>query len=184
MARLSDARLVGGIGSILILLAIINPLLSIVGLILILIAVKYVSEIVQDYAIFRNMIYSIVVGIIGIVVFVAVGLLLFGHYAFQLASLQDNLSSGRFQSFIFSFLIELAILWLTLIISAIFARKSYDGMAEKLGVRLFSTAGLFYFIGSILVIIFGLGLILVLVAIVLTIVGFFTIPDQLPMQNG
>jgi len=61
MGKLSDAKMLGGIGSILQII----PFLGILGYILTLIAVKFVSDEVQDSSIFTNMLYAVIAGIAG-----------------------------------------------------------------------------------------------------------------------
>ncbi len=184
MATLSDAKMLGGLGSILMLLGIIHSLIAIIGLVLFLIAVKFISDITKDENIFRNMLYAVVIGSAGIVASFVIFLAIFAVSGVSIvngfaAGAQELSNFGIDLGFIGGLLAGLAVIWITFLISALFAKRSYDKMANGLGVRIFSTAGLLYLIGAALVIIFGIGLVLVLVAVILTIVGFFSIPDQL-----
>jgi uncharacterized membrane protein len=187
VTKLSDAKILGGIGSILMLLGFISAFISIVGLILLLIAVKFVSEATGDESIFKNMMYAVIIGIFGIALAIATFVVTFSSLSgfgflgggFPVGAGSFNPSDiGAFSGFIGGILVGLAVLWIAFIISALFARRSYDGMASKLGVKIFSTAGLLYLIGAALVIIFGIGLILIFIAVILTIVGFFSIQEQ------
>src|SRR5207245_9032968 len=75
MASLGQAKTLGGVGSILVLLSPIpyaGAVLAIVGFIMILIAVKYIADVLGEQKIFNNMIVSVVLAIIGIVVRVLV----------------------------------------------------------------------------------------------------------------
>src|SRR2546427_12988980 len=69
MASLSQAKTLGGIGGILALLfwlpAHVGVVLLIVGLVLMLFAVKNIADTVGDPALFTNMMYSVVLAIIG-----------------------------------------------------------------------------------------------------------------------
>jgi len=69
MASLSQAKTLGGIGAILALLfwvpAHVGIVLLIVGLVLMLFAVKNIANILGDQAIFSNMMYSVILAIIG-----------------------------------------------------------------------------------------------------------------------
>ncbi len=70
MNSLAHARTLGGIGSILILLAmvpIVGVVLFIVGFIMVLVAVKYISEIVEEKTIFNNMLISVILAIAGMI---------------------------------------------------------------------------------------------------------------------
>jgi uncharacterized membrane protein len=74
MASLGQAKSLGGVGAILVLiggfLGAPGAILAIVGLILVLVAVKYVSEVLADQTIFNNMIIAVVLSIIGLVALV------------------------------------------------------------------------------------------------------------------
>lgn len=160
---------------------------------MVLIAIKYVSEIVQDGSIFNNTLLAVVLGIVGLVVGIVVilGTVLatFGLRAisswfsagFPGASGAPTVPSGGFFDLIVGALAGLATIWVLLLVSAIFLRRSYSSMSQKLGVGMFGTTGLMYLIGAALTIIV-VGVILIFVAQILNIVAFFSIPDQLPSQ--
>jgi uncharacterized membrane protein len=163
--------------------------LSIAGGIMVLIAIKYISEIVQDGSIFTNMILAVVLGIVGVVVgavvivgavFAKLGLRAFTG-AFPGYSTPSAIPAGDWVGLILGALAGLAVIWVLLLVSAIFVRKSYGSIAKKLGVGMFGTAGLLYLIGAALTIIL-VGFVLLFVAVILNIVAFFSIPDQLPAQ--
>src|SRR5437667_12622812 len=73
MASLGQAKSLGGVGSILVLIAGFIPpagfVVAIIGFILILIAVKYVSDAFTDRTIFNNMIIAVILAILGFVAF-------------------------------------------------------------------------------------------------------------------
>src|SRR5437879_12902898 len=71
MAPLSQAKTLGGVGSILVLLGAIPNVgfvLAIVGFILILVAVKNVSVSINEPGIFNDMIIAVLLTIVGLVV--------------------------------------------------------------------------------------------------------------------
>jgi len=75
MTKLSDAKTLVGIGSILLLLIVVPSIgwvLAIAGFVLVAIAIKRVSEAVGDSSIFRNMIISVVLAVAGLIVGVVV----------------------------------------------------------------------------------------------------------------
>src|SRR3972149_2509870 len=77
MGTLSQAKTLGGVGSILLLLGIVpfaGPALEIGGFVLMLIAVKYISDTVNNKSIFNNAVISVVAGIAGVVIGVVVGI--------------------------------------------------------------------------------------------------------------
>jgi uncharacterized membrane protein len=200
MPQLSQAKTLGGVGSILILLTFapgVGWILAIAGAIMVLIAMKYLSEIVQDNSIFNNMLLAIILGIVGLVVGIAVilGTVLatfgLGNLSSWFHSIPTGVPgtysmpavpSGGFVSLIVGALAGLAIIWALLLVSAILVRKSYASISQKLGVGMFSTAGLVYLIGAALTIVV-VGVVILLVALILNVVAFFSIPDQLPQQS-
>src|SRR6266851_3093760 len=72
MASLGQAKTLGGVGAILALLfwvpAHIGIVLLIVGLVLMLFAVKNIADTLGDQPIFSNMVYSVILAIIGPVI--------------------------------------------------------------------------------------------------------------------
>ena len=167
MGKLSDARLLGGIGSVLQII----PFVSVVGYILTLIAVKHVSDEVKDSSIFTNMLYAVITGIVG----VALGATVFFFGALSSIYTAGLTSIGVAVAF-------LAIVWIVLIVSSIFVRRAFDSMASKLGVGTFRTAGLLYFIGALLTIVL-VGFLLLFVALMLQVVAFFSINEAPSMAQ-
>jgi len=164
MSKLGDAKTLGGIGAILLLI----PGISIVGYILILIATKYVSDELGDKSIFDNMLYAVITGIVGVA---AAAFIIFTGAAFSAITFTSSAIAGV--------IVGLAVAWIFLIISSIFIRRAYNTMATKLNVGNFRTAGTLYFVGAILTIIL-VGFIILLVADILQIIAFFGIPDTVP----
>lgn len=184
MASLGQAKTLGGVGSILVLLGFVPSvgfILAIVGLILILFGVKNVSETVNDPGIFNDMVIAVLMGIIGLVVFgVIVVAAISSFFNFGMfgtvtpGTVPSNVLSG-----IALLIVGLVVIWVFYLVSAIFIRKSYDKIGARLNVSMFHTTGLLYLIGAALTIVI-VGLLIVLIAEILQIVAFFSIPDQLP----
>jgi uncharacterized membrane protein len=168
LGRLGDSKILGGIGSILQLV----PGVSIVGYILTLIAVKFISDELGDSSIFTDMILAVVTGIVGIAV--AAFFILFGVFA---APLTFGMSS------IAGILGFLVVAWIALIISAIFVRRAFGKMATRLNVGHFRTAGTLYLVGAILVIVL-VGFLILLIAYIFQIIAFFSVPDTLQPAQG
>ena len=186
MASLGQAKTLGGVGSILVLLSPVpyaGAVLSIVGFIMILIAVKYIADILGDQKIFNNMIIAVVLAIIGIVVGVVVvlgavySLIGLGSYAYTPGT--TTLPTG-FSAVIASIIAGLIVIWIFYLIASIFLKRSYDTIATRLNVGTFHTTGLLYLIGAATAIIF-VGFIIVFIAEILQIVSFFSLPEQMPM---
>ncbi len=164
MSKLGEAKTLGGIGSILQII----PGVSIVGYILVLIGVKYISDDLGDKKIFDNMLYAVITGIVG----VAVGaFVLFTGAVFGIFTLGISAIGGLIAG--------LAIVWVFLIISSIFIRRAFDTMATRLGVKAFGTAGMLYFVGALTSVIL-VGFLILFVAFIFQIVAFFSIQEVSP----
>ena len=168
MATLSQAKTLGGVGSILVFI----PFVSIIGYILVIIAVKDISDDLHDSTIFRNLVIAAVTGIVGAL---AGGVIIvFGAVT---AALTFTVSG------FLGLITGLLVVWVALIISAVFLKRSYDMMGQKLGVNMFKTAATLYLVGAALTIVF-VGFILLFIAQILQAVAYFSIPDQPPVQAG
>jgi uncharacterized membrane protein len=186
MPSLNEVKTLGGIGSLLTLLSIVptvGVVLAIVGLILVLVAVKYASDILGDSKIFNNMLYAVILGIVGLVVgIVVVAAIVFqafglGMLSSSFAYTGTSVAAGDIMSLLGEILIGLAALWVILIISSIFVRRSFGELGKRLNVGLFGTGALLYLIGAILTIIL-IGFILIFVAEILFLIAFFSIDTQ------
>jgi uncharacterized membrane protein len=193
MGSLSQAKAMGGVGSILVLVAgplvlvadplvivpFMSPIVSLVGFILVLVAVKYISDAVADSSIFTNMVISVIASIVGVIVaFVLVLASMLQIFPGMLVgdftpSADPNMGPGVFMTMIAG----LFILWIFVIVSAIFLRKSYRTISDRLNISMFGTAALLYLIGAITVIIF-IGVFLLLIAVILQAVAFFSIEER------
>lgn len=76
----------------------------------------------------------------------------------------------------------LLVVWVFLIVSAVFLRRAYNSMSKELGVGTFSTAATLYLIGAALTIVL-VGFIVLFIAEILQAVAYFSIPDQPPTQG-
>lgn len=182
MGSIAQAKTLGQIGSILVLLSIIPVLgsvVAIIGFILILIAVKYISDSLKDSSIFSNILIAIILAIIG----VAVGGIVVLGSIFRFIGLR-NLAMGTASSshpaHVFGLfggiIVGLAIVWIMFIVAAFFQRKSYEVIATRLNVGTFRTAALLYLVGAALVIVL-VGFLLLFVAEILFVVAWFSIKE-------
>ena len=181
MAALGQAKTLGGVGSILVLLGaipIIGWLLATAGFILVLLAVKNVSEFVGEPAIFNDMIIAVPLAIVGLAVFGVIVVTAIYSYFFL-----SQLGSVSF--LIVPLIVGFVVACVFYVVSAIFIRKSYDRIGRRLNVNMFRTTGFLYLIGAVLTIII-IGLLIILIAEILQIVSFFSIPDQprVPSQQS
>jgi uncharacterized membrane protein len=194
-------KALGGVGAILMFIGIIPvvnsyAVIELIGLILVMAALYNLASYYIERGIFNNALYGLIAGIVGgviaaVVVFVSVitSLTDFLYQIFPtwngdwtaLSGLTpdvSNLNPTDILPFVGGILGALAILWIFAIMSAFFVRRSLVSLSAKSGVGLFSTAGLLMLIGSVLIIAFGLGLILVWISALLLAIAFFQIKPQ------
>jgi uncharacterized membrane protein len=188
MASLGQAKTLGGVGAILALIGgfLGGPggIVAIIGLILILIAVKYVSDVLGDPKIFNNMIIAVVLAIIGIVALIVI--VLSAVYSFigfgSLSSFRYTAGTAppaNIVSLLATVIVGLVVAWIFFLVSSIFLKRSYETIGNRLNVGMFRTTGLLYLIGAALTIIL-VGVFIVFIAEILQIVAFFSIPEQMP----
>ena len=195
MKSLSDAKMLGGIGSILLLIGLPIPqigfALAIVGLILQFIAVKKIADTVNDHSIFSNFLMNFIFGLIALGSVIIVFLFLIGSLGgLSFFTALEGMNSAD-PAEIFSYLspllsgciIALVVMWVFSLIGAIFLRKSYDAIAEKTKVNTFKTTGLLYLIGTATFIIL-IGFLILLIARIFEIVSYFSLPDTIQTEKN
>jgi uncharacterized membrane protein len=163
-----------------------NGVLGLVGLILVLIALKGLSDNYNEKGIFDNALYGIIAAIIGVVVFVAgivvaavgllsdLGIAWSDWGAIQEMDWRAVVTWDIIEPHIAVIIGSLVALFVFVVVSAIFLRRSLTILSAKTKVNLFGTAGLLILIGAILSIIV-VGFILIWVALVMLTVAFFSI---------
>ena len=184
MAILRQARGIGAVGSILILAGVVanaaaGLLSSVAGLILVLIAVKFIGEIVKDRELYGNMTMAVALALIGAVIgflFVFGGFLSFVGSSSTTTSRSDLFA--LFSNLIGSILPGLVVAWIFFLLSSVLVRKCYDSIATHLGEDLFDTTGKLFLIGAALTIVVGVGLIILFVASALQVAAFLSLPDE------
>jgi uncharacterized membrane protein len=194
---LETDKSLGGVGAILLVIGTIpfagfyTGILALIGLILVLIAMKGLSSYYSDLSIFNNALYAIIIAIVGAVVSIiaivtaAVGFL--DKIGIPPSNWTDPTVWQKFDwstvkwdtvtSYIAAILLSLVMLFVFAIVTAIFLRRSLNSLASKSGVGMFGTAGLLILIGAVLTIVL-VGFILLWVAMILLAVAFFSIRPQ------
>ena len=197
---IESKKTLGGIGAILMAIGLLpfagayTGIIALVGLILVLISVKGFSDYFKDSSIFNNVLYAIVIVIVGAIVagvFVATAAIgLLNSIGISIGNLYDlgmtqrlmqNVNINTILPYITTILLGLVLLFVVAIVAAIFVRRSMTSLSEKTRVHLFATTGLLFLIGAILIIVL-IGFILLWVSLLLLAVSFFTIPSQLSQQ--
>jgi uncharacterized membrane protein len=195
---LETNKTLGGVGALLMVISpfsgfvagTFGSILGLIGLILVLISMKGLADHYNEGGIFNNTLYGVILTIIGGVIFVgaivvgAVGLL--SDLGLNLSTLSTDpsaISAVDWQSvidfntiwdYLVIILASLVILFIFIVVAAIFYRKSLNSLAQKTGVGLFGTTGLILLIGAVLTII-AVGFLLIWVAMILLTVAFFSI---------
>jgi len=197
MRNLSETKVYGGIGAILMLIGSFipygGPIISIIGLVLIFIAVKAISEITKDDDIFRNYLMHFIFTILAIVAIIVIMIIAFGaaggfSWITELTELQSeditdfNTFWDLFGDMIVGAIVALVVGWILAIISALYLRKSYNNIAEHTKVSTFKTTGTIYLIGAITLIIL-IGFLIIFIAKIIEIIAYFSIPESLPSSK-
>jgi uncharacterized membrane protein len=200
---LESYKTLGGIGAILMFIGILPyvsfyGIIPLVGLILVMVAMYGLAHYYMESGIFNNALYGVITAIVGGIIFAVVAVFaLFGFFT----ELGLNLGAGNiadwsaimagadwsmlttdfmgvFVDFALYVILDLVILFVFVVLTAVFLRKSLRSLSAKSGVGLFSTAGLLILIGAVLTIIL-IGAILIWIAILLIAIAFFQIkPPQ------
>lgn len=160
MGSLSNAKILGGIGAILGLVG-----LGFIGFILKLVAVKQISDATDNKEIFSKYLWAAILNIVA-------GIVLFGSFFIPLLS-------GNLEFSLSALGLGLIVAVILMIIGVIFMKQSYDMISEETGVGMFKTVALLYIIGAVLMIIL-VGSFIILIAAILEIVAFFSLPDEVP----
>ena len=193
---LTQAKSMGGVGSILVLLSFVPTVgfvLGIVGLVLVLIAVKQISDAVNDREIFNNVLMAVIIPWVAIGINLAVGLGLVMYAVPTIAKVDSNYLAevgysgtdvvlpplATFLGLPIIILMMVFGTWAALIVSAWFLKKGYERIAVRTGTKTFRTVGRLYFFGALLVIVI-IGAILAFIAAILQIKAFFSLPESPP----
>jgi uncharacterized membrane protein len=192
MSVLSDAKVLGGIGSLMVLFTAvpgIGWLMALAGFVMIVIAISEISRAVEDKKILESARLAIVFVIGAAVVAVLIGVE--AAYAFfslrPFEGMRFTMPTNVVHTHFFPFdpltglglgLIGGLVAALGMaIVSAVFFRRSYSAMANKLHVNLFGTAGLLLVIGAATAVI-GVGVVLLVIAELLLAISFFSIREE------
>ena len=188
MSNLKEAKLLGGIGSILMLggafIPFVGVILPVVGLIILFVAVKYIADETKNEPIFKNFLLHFICSLIAIVAVIGIIAITIGSLG--LFSVLESEEFTEFAdtweftgAFIGGIIVALVVGWVLLVVGSMYLRKSYNKVAEHTKVDMFKTTGTIYSIGAITLIVL-IGIIILFIAKILEIVSFFSLPDNLP----
>lgn len=160
-------------------------LISLVGFILVVIALHSFADHYKEAGIFSNALYGFIAGIVGCVVsvgvFVATALSIITDLGIAdwtsatewTDALAAETAFGILIDLIAAAIVAVVILFVFTIITAWLYRKSLSLLASKSGVGLFGTAGLLLLIGAVLTII-AIGIFLVWISLLIVAIAFFS----------
>jgi uncharacterized membrane protein len=194
---LETSKNLGGIGAILMFVGVfpyINSygVIPLVGLILVLIAMKGLADYYKEAGIFNNALYAFILAIVGVVAFIAIlftaALNMLSQLGLSAANMADwatilstydwtGAGFSTLMNFAAYVIADLVVLFVFVLVTAIFLRKSLRLLSAKTGVGMFGTTGLILLIGAILTIIV-IGILLIWIAMLLLAVAFFSIRTQ------
>lgn len=174
MAKLSNEKILGGIGSILIILGFIPWLgwvFGIAGIVLLFIAMNKLSQVFSDKNIFNKFLTGSLISIGGILIGAIMGI-------FSMLSLMLMMEGPRHMMSLPYFGFIILIVYVLNIVGMYFYRQCFNLIKQYTEVNLFKLSGDFMFWGAVGVIVFGLGVIAILVGWILLAIAFFSIPDN------
>ncbi|WP_167890519.1 DUF996 domain-containing protein [Thermococcus sp. 18S1] len=161
MGDLKNAKMMGGIGAILTVVG-----LGFIGFILKLLAVKNIAEATGRGEIFSKYLWAAILNILASLILVGT---MFG----------SMLGASNSPEFGLGMLGAGGIIAVVLMIVGVwFMKQSYDMISEETGVGMFHTVALLYIIGAILMIVL-IGGLLIVIAAILEIIAFFSLPDEI-----
>ena len=180
------------IGAVLGFVWSFSGILSLIGIILLLIGLKGLANFYKEDGIFNNSLYSIIIVIVGCVVGVGViavsAVSALADIGIDWANIEDWANVGTdvttvFADFNFNaifnllgaLLIGLIIIYVVVIVSMFFFRKSMNQLSAKSGIGLFGTAGLLMLIGAVIPVI---GLLIIWIGAILVTVAFFQMKQE------
>lgn len=170
-----SSKTLAAIGALLLFLSFF-PGIGIIGIILLLIGMKGLSEYYHDEGIYRNALRGVIFGIVGIIAVSAFSILGFFGGLFSAGFFGPAAVIGG----ILAVIVILIIAFAFYLMMAINLRRAFDELAVRSGENTFRTTGTLLFWGAVLTIIF-IGLIIVWIAWLILAIAFFSmrlIPTQ------
>jgi uncharacterized membrane protein len=184
---LQYSKTLAGEGAILLLLSLVpyaGWILGIIGVILLLRAMKEFSNYYQDEEIYKNSLTGVKYYIVALVAAgVAIASLVIGiwtatGFTFTTGNFVPTIAFG---AGLIAFLVGLIVAFVFYILATSHLRRTFDTLALKSGEASFTTAGNLLWWGSILSIIL-VGFVLILIAWIFAAIGFFTM--KTPQQQS
>ncbi|MEM3803732.1 MAG: DUF996 domain-containing protein, partial [Conexivisphaerales archaeon] len=122
--------------------------------------------------IFDNMLIALIAGIIGLA---ATAFIVFTGAAFSVFTVGISAILG--------IIVALVIVWIFLIISALYVRKAYTSVGTRLNINAFKTTGTLWFWGAALTIIL-VGFVILFIAYIFQAIAYFSIQETPQTQTS
>lgn len=184
---LKEARIYGSVGAILSILGgnipRVGNLVSIIGFVLILLAVKEISLAVNREDIFKDYLVAFILHLGAFFVFLIALISVMGITVLQ--GIFWNLAGKGLENLgqiIKGLLIGGILAWILFVLGSYYLKKSYESISIETEVGIFRTTGLLYFVGAILLIVFGIGALLIIIGKILEIVAYLSLPEDIKKE--
>ncbi len=165
-----------------LLMFIPAPFLGIVGLILLMIGMKGLSDYYRDQSIYGNALRGIIFGIIGVIAVAVIWIL--GVFSGSLFAALSLGIAGAITAGV-AIIAAVVVAFVFYLLMAMNFRRAFNALEQHSGEHLFHTAGTLLWIGAILTIII-VGAVLVWIAFLIAAIAFFSMrlaPTQQPYQQ-
>jgi len=173
-SQIKNAKLLGGLGVIFLLLGVIpyiGLVLALAGLIMLIVANKTFSKILNKPNIYTNTVLGIIAEFIG-------GLTAFLLFMGSMIGLSSFSSEAQTVGSL-TFFLGLIILYIFTVGGSYLVKKAFDEIAKAFNSDLLAWGAKLIFWGSIGIIIFGLGAIAEFVGWLLVAIAYFTLIPEL-----
>lgn len=181
----NNTKLLGGIGSILVVIGFIPSLAFtiLLGMILLLIAYYYAANELKEKDIFKEALVSFILTTISVFSILLISIFIFVYFGIKLFDIVSTNSIDNIQLIssmgfgIFFLIISIFVLWIIFIISAYKLKKADELLSLKTNENLFKISGLIIFIGSFLNIIL-IGVLFTIAGYIIKSIAFFNLKDK------
>ena len=184
-----NSKTLAGEGSILLILGLVpyvGWVLGIIGVILLLRGLKEIANYYQDNEIYQNALTGVKFYIVALIAAaVAITAIVIGvgsATGFKFNS-SFTLTAG-FGIGLAVFLGGIVIAFIFYVLAAVHLRQTFNTLAQKSGEHSFATTATLLWWGSILTILAGLGFILIFIAWIFAVIGFFAMKSTQQQSNA
>lgn len=188
----NTARNLGFAGAILLVLSIIIGLSGfgflyvvgyIIGVILVLRSLHYLSQVYGERRVFTYSLYGILIYVVAVATVLAMAVLILGPLGARWV--EEGMRPGEvFAALSASIIVLGLILWLGLVAGSYLLYRALSLLASHSGVELFKTTGLVYLVGAATIIV-AVGALLIVLGHILLAISFYTLkPPEKPLAQA